>query len=59
MGRVRLFDASGAEVLLDVRSLTGPVRTVDLPADLAPGMYLLQAVGASGRTAGARLVVHD
>ncbi|MBL7980837.1 MAG: hypothetical protein JNL52_03410 [Flavobacteriales bacterium] len=59
MGRVRLFDASGAEVLLDVRSMTGPVRTVDLPADLAPGMYLLQAVGASGRTAGARLVVQD
>lgn len=59
LGRLRLSDARGAEVQFDGRSLTGPVRTVDLPANLAPGMYLLQAVGASGRTAGARLVVQD
>lgn len=56
---VRLFDARGAEVVVDARSLNGPVRIVELPAGLAPGTYLVQVVGASGRTSGARLVVQD
>lgn len=57
--RLRLFDARGEEVVVDARSLNGAVRSVELRAGLAPGTYVLQVVGASGRTSGARLVVQD
>ncbi len=57
--RVRLYDARGAELVLDARTVNGPVRMLTLPAGLAPGAYALQVVSASGRLSVAQLVVQD
>lgn len=59
IARVRLFDARGVEVLRDRPITRGTWSSLVLPADLAPGTYAVQVIGASGRASTARVIVQD
>lgn len=56
---MRLFNSAGAEIAMVQRPAgSGTWRVVDLPADLAPGVYSMQVI-ANGRVATTRLIVQD
>lgn len=56
--RIRLFDAKGAEVTFDQRTLAGPWSSLQLPSTLVAGTYALQVTTDRGTTT-TRIVVQD
>ncbi len=55
--RIRLFDAQGAEVTVNQRTLTGPWSSLQLPSGLVAGTYAVQVTTDLGTTT-TRIVVH-